>query len=178
MRLYLAGPLGFSEAGRHFKDHVLIPALEGLGHRIVDPWAITDPKIIEAINAMPPGVRRRNAWKRLNPEIGQQNAAAIVRCQAVVAVLDGVDVDSGTAAEIGFAFARKKIIIGYSGDFRLSSDNEGVIINLQVEYFIRASGGDVALTLADLLRIVGAVLGDSRARPGSGRAPKRGKIRT
>jgi nucleoside 2-deoxyribosyltransferase len=61
----------------------------------------------------------------------------------VFAVLDGTDVDSGTAAEIGYAFAKGKPILGYRGDFRLSADNDGSIVNLQVEYFIRASGGTI-----------------------------------
>jgi len=38
---------------------------------------------------------------------------------------------------IGFAFAKGKPIIGYRGDLRLSGDNDGAIVNLQVEYFIR-----------------------------------------
>jgi hypothetical protein len=29
------------------------------------------------------------------------------------------------------------------GDFRLSADNEGSIVNLQVEYFICQSGGEI-----------------------------------
>jgi nucleoside 2-deoxyribosyltransferase len=65
-------------------------------------------------------------------------------------VLDGVDVDSGTAAEIGYAFAKGKPIVGYRSDMRLSADNEALMVNLQVEYFIRASGGDIVSTLARL----------------------------
>ena len=83
-------------------------------------------------------------------EIGNNNREAIDRCDLVFAVLDGVDVDSGTAAEIGYAFARGKAILGYRGDFRLSADNEGSTVNLQVEYFIRQSGGDIITTFADL----------------------------
>jgi len=78
------------------------------------------------------------------------NSQAIEACDAVVAVLDGPDVDSGTAAEIGYAHARGKMIIGYRGDFRLAADNIGSTVNLQVEYFIKASGGAIASSLADL----------------------------
>ena len=35
---------------------------------------------------------------------------------------------------IGYAFARGKPIIGYRGDLRLSSDNVGLTVNLQVEF--------------------------------------------
>jgi nucleoside 2-deoxyribosyltransferase len=65
-------------------------------------------------------------------------------------VLDGTDVDSGSAAEVGYAFAKGKPILGYRGDFRLSADNEGSMVNLQVEYFIRQSGGDIITQIADL----------------------------
>jgi uncharacterized damage-inducible protein DinB len=65
-------------------------------------------------------------------------------------VLDGVDVDSGTAAEIGYAFARGKPIVGYRGDLRLAADDEALTVNLQVEYFIRASGGDIVATLGEI----------------------------
>ena len=71
------------------------------------------------------GPAKREAWRTLNLEMGATNRAAIDAARAVVAVLDGTDVDSGTAAEIGYAFASGKLIVGYRGDFRLSADNEG-----------------------------------------------------
>jgi nucleoside 2-deoxyribosyltransferase len=82
--------------------------------------------------------------------MGGANRAAIDAAWGVVAVLDGTDVDSGTAAEIGYAFARGKLIVGYRGDFRLSADNEGSVVNLQVEYFIRESGGTIVDRYQDL----------------------------
>jgi nucleoside 2-deoxyribosyltransferase len=150
MNIYTAGPLGFSEAGRAFHEGTVIPALVGLGHKILDPWKLTDQRKIDLIQKMPYGAAKRDAWRRLNVEIGQNNRVAIDRCDVVFAVLDGVDVDSGTAAEIGYAFARGKAILGYRGDFRLSADNDGSVINLQVEYFIRQSGGDIITNFTDL----------------------------
>jgi nucleoside 2-deoxyribosyltransferase len=149
-RIYVASPLGFSEAGRHFYTEVLIPHLRGLGYEILDPWALADARKIEAVQRLPYGPERRDAWRLLNREIGATNRAAIDSARGVVAVLDGVDVDSGTAAEIGYAFARGKLIVGYRGDFRLSADNEGSIVNLQVEYFIRESGGAIVERYEDL----------------------------
>ena len=154
-RVYVASPLGFSQAGRHFSDSVLIPFVRGLGYDVLDPWALTDPERIAAVDAMPYGVERRDAWRRLNREIGARNQSAIDLAHAVVAVLDGVDVDSGTAAEIGYAFARGKLIVGYRGDFRLSGDNEGGAVNLQVEYFIRESGGTIVTRYEDLAPSLG-----------------------
>jgi nucleoside 2-deoxyribosyltransferase len=146
----MAGPLGFSEAGRHFHGTILVPFVKGLGYEVVDPWSLTDPRRIVAIERMPDGPERRMAWRNLNREVGETNRAAIDGAQAMVAVLDGTDVDSGTAAEIGYAFARGKLIVGYRGDFRLSADNEGGTVNLQVEYFIHASGGTIVSRYADL----------------------------
>ena len=156
MKLYLAGPLGFSEVGRHFHAGVLLPMLCGLGLEAIDPWALTDAADVHAIAQMQAGEDRIRAWRGLNHAIGQRNSNAIDDCEAVVAVLDGVDVDSGTAAEIGYAFARGKVIFGYRGDFRLSADNEGAAVNLQVEFFIRASGGSIVASLDALAVAIGA----------------------
>ena len=160
-RIYMASPLGFSQAGRHFYDAVLLPLVRRLGYEILDPWALTDPARLAATQALPYGPVRREAWRTLNREIGAINRAAIDRADGVVAVLDGVDVDSGTAAEIGYAFARGKRIVGYRGDFRLSADNEGGTVNLQVEYFIRESGGTIVERYEDLERALASLQGGS-----------------
>jgi nucleoside 2-deoxyribosyltransferase len=146
----MASPLGFSEAGRSFYNGTLIPEVIRLGLEVIDPWTLTDQAKIDAVEKMPYGEERRDAWRWLNVEIGGNNRAGIDRSDTVLAVLDGTDVDSGTAAEIGYAFAKGKPILGYRGDFRLSADNEGSTVNLQVEYFIRQSGGDIVTKLADL----------------------------
>jgi nucleoside 2-deoxyribosyltransferase len=150
VRIYLAGPLGFSEAGRHFYNTILVPFVAGLGYEVLDPWTLTDARRIRAVEAMPYGPEKREAWRKLNHEMGGTNRTAIDSAHGVVAVLDGTDVDSGTAAEIGYAFARGKLIVGYRGDFRLSADNEGSTVNLQVEYFIRESGGAIVDRYEDL----------------------------
>jgi nucleoside 2-deoxyribosyltransferase len=150
MKIYTAGPLGFSEVGRAFHKDIILKTLRDLGHEPLDPWTLTDPAKIDAVLKLPYGIERRDAWRKLNVEIGGNNRAAIDRCDAVFVVLDGVDVDSGSAAEVGYAFAKGKPILGYRGDFRLSADNEGSIVNLQVEYFIRQSGGDIITAIADL----------------------------
>jgi nucleoside 2-deoxyribosyltransferase len=156
MKIYLAGPLGFSDAGRAFHKEVILHRVTALGHVPLDPWSDTAPPGIDArlaadivqiasaigtVGGMPYGPDKRDAWRALNPRIGAKNAALIDAADMVLAVLDGTDVDSGTAAEIGYAFAKGKPILGYRGDFRLSADNEGSAVNLQVEYFITASGG-------------------------------------
>ena len=165
MKIYLAGPLGFSEAGRAFHEGIVVPAIERLGHVALDPWSDEpppgiDPELaaeidrlteqVRAVQSMDPGAATRDAWRKLNPRLGAKNRALIDACDIVFAVLDGPDVDSGTAAEIGYAFAKGRRIIGYRGDFRLSADNDGSLVNLQVEYFITASGGTIIAAIADL----------------------------
>jgi nucleoside 2-deoxyribosyltransferase len=61
----------------------------------------------------------------------------------LLAVVDGNDVDSGTAAEIGAAAALGKPIVALRTDFRSMGDNEGTVINLQVDFFVRLHGGQV-----------------------------------
>ena len=148
--IYLAGPLGFSEAGTYFVDHVLSPELKSHGYQVINPFDLVDKDKVKALYAMPLGKERLKAWQEFNTETGQRNREAIDSCDIIVAVLDGPDVDSGTAAEIGYAFARNKRIVGYRNDFRLSSDDEGGKVNLQVEYFIRASGGDIVREVSEL----------------------------
>ncbi|MCB1542191.1 MAG: nucleoside 2-deoxyribosyltransferase [Rhodoblastus sp.] len=148
-RIYLAGPLGFSELGRRGQDALVALARE-LGHDVLDPFAFAPQDEIEHIAGLGSLDAQRAAWRELNRRIGEANARAIDSCDLVLAVLDGADVDSGTAAEIGYAFARGKRILGYRGDFRLAADNVGSIVNLQVEYFITAGGGEIVTTLAAL----------------------------
>jgi nucleoside 2-deoxyribosyltransferase len=159
LNIYLAGPYGFSEAGRAFLYATLVPGLERAGAVVLDPWKLTDPALFSAVAAMPAGEARLAAWRDLNAVIGRNNTAAIEACDVVVAVLDGSDVDSGTAAEIGFAYGRGKLVLGYRGDFRLAGDNEGSLVNVQVEYFIRASGGVIFVGLDALADAVGRRVG-------------------
>jgi len=49
----------------------------------------------------------------------------------VVAVLEGTDVDSGTAWEIGYAYATGKPVIGFRTDFRIQTPGERVNLMIQ-----------------------------------------------
>ena len=75
-------------------------------------------------------------------------------CDGVIAVLDGPDVDSGTASEIGYTFALGKTILGYRGDFRLSSENEFGKVNIMVQYLIEKSGGKIVSSVEELKKEV------------------------
>ena len=157
--MYLASPLGFSEAGRHFYTTILVPHVRALGYEVLDPWTLTDARKIRAAQSMAYGPAKREAWRTLNLEMGATNRAAIDAAQAVVAVLDGTDVDSGTAAEIGYAAALSRPVVGLRSDLRISGDNEATLVNLQVEWFVVESGGQLATSLDDALVTLRAVVG-------------------
>jgi nucleoside 2-deoxyribosyltransferase len=154
-RVYVASPLGFNEAGRHWAAEVLHPALVAAGWQVLDPW-VDETGAIAAALAMPPGPARIEALRAMNRTIGARNRNLLYLATAVLAVLDGPDVDSGTAAEIGWAAARQLPVIGLRTDFRLA-DHEAAPVNLQVEDFIVVSGGRLVTTLAAALVALAAV---------------------
>ena len=160
-KVYVASPLGFTEAGRRHNDDVVVPALVAAGIEVLDPWAL-DSDLVESFErtaAMAPGPERHAAYEAINERIGRENADDIRAADGLLAILDGTDVDSGTAAEIGFAFALGKPVVGLRLDFRTTGDNEAAVVNLQVEYFIRASGGTVTFTLAEGVRAIARLVG-------------------
>lgn len=148
-KIYIASPLGFSEAGRFFLYEKIIPLFTGIGLDVIDPWTLTPDESIQSVSSLPPGNDRTLAWSSLNNEIAVNNTNGIIRSDGLFAVLDGTDVDSGTAAEIGFAAALGKPVTAYRGDFRMAGDNEGSIVNLQVAYFIYRAGGKITSSLAE-----------------------------
>jgi nucleoside 2-deoxyribosyltransferase len=138
-QIYVAGPGGFDAAGRAWHRRVC-ERLTTAGLDVLDPWVASEPEFRAAF-AAPPGSERLQALRVANRGAGAKNAAMIRAADAVFALLDGVDVDSGTAAEIGFAAALGTLVVGYRTDWRTTGDNEAAIINLQLEYFIQSSGG-------------------------------------
>src|SRR2546426_11513340 len=94
-RIYMASPLGFSEAGRHFYNSVLVPFVASLGYHVLDPWALTDPRKIEAVQRMPYGPKRREAGRQPKRRMGATNPAAIDDAHGGVAVPDGTPADTG-----------------------------------------------------------------------------------
>jgi nucleoside 2-deoxyribosyltransferase len=127
---YVASGLGFTEAGRAYYADVYLPALATVVTP-VDPWTLS--KATDAPAA-----------------IGRRNAEAIDSCTLVAAHLDGQEVDSGTAAEVGYAAAKGLTCFGLRTDLRQSGE-PGAVVNLQLQYFIEASGGRVVATLDELV---------------------------
>jgi nucleoside 2-deoxyribosyltransferase len=152
MKVYLASPLGFAASTTHFMDE-LERALAGTGITVHNPWKGDFGAEFARANAIADHAERVAALGRVNTRVARANEEAIRAADVVLAVLDGVDVDSGTASEMGFAFALGKRVHGLRTDTRLIGDNEGSAINLQVQYWIEASGGTLVRTLADAVAI-------------------------
>lgn len=144
--MYVASPLGFTRAGQLFADQVLLPALKKAGIDPLDPWDDPGGEIQAAFDQSAGELERIRA---VNELVGRRNVGMIERADAVLAVLDGPDVDSGTAAEIGYASALPRPIVGWRSDVRQTGDNAAAIVNLQVEHFIRRSGGAIYVDLGD-----------------------------
>lgn len=147
-RCYIASPLGFSEAGRSYYAERYLPALsEHVAP--VDPWALSS--LEEFVAAAAAGREQE-----LGVEVGARNAEAIRGAHLLVAHLDGQEIDSGTASEIGYAAALGRPCLAVRSDLR-SSGEPGMRVNLQVEAFIALSGGFIAGSLDELLERLGAL---------------------
>ena len=102
MRLYFAGPL-FTTAEREWNAEVTA-ALSAAGHEVFLP------------QEKEPG--------KDGPGIFAADVGGIDWADALVAIMDGMDADSGTAWEVGYSF-RKKPIVLVRTDFRAMAGDAG-----------------------------------------------------
>jgi len=160
-RIYVASPLGFTDAGRMYSDTVLLPAVRAAGFEPVDPWEV-DADVGHVFGLARDDPERRTRLAEVNRLVGKRNAELIRSAAGVLAILDGDDVDSGTAAEIGYAAALSRPVVGLRSDLRISGDNEATLVNLQVEWFLVESGGQLATSLDEALVALRAVVGAKR----------------
>ena len=113
-KIYLSGPL-FSAAevawGKQLSAH-LSKHLE-------------NAKIIWPHEIVPEGAEPE--------QIFEANVQALNQCDLMVAILDGAQVDDGTAWEIGFFFSQGKKILGIRTDFRRAGESEESRVNLMIE---------------------------------------------
>lgn len=151
--VYVASPLGFTPAGAAWSRGVLLPALRAAGLEPLDPWATDEGAALGAL--VDAGVEQLRA---ADDRVGAANVELVRRADGVLAVLDGSDVDSGTAAEIGCASAWGKVVVGVRTDSRRTGDNAGALVNLQVEHFITRTGGSVHSDLDDAVRALADLL--------------------
>jgi len=102
IRIYIAGPL-FSVAEREFNKRLAEALKAGVDHSIIS----LPQKFASTISGQPGFLER----------VFEYSLESIRKSDAVVAILDGPDVDAGTCVEIGYAYANKKPIIGIRTDF-------------------------------------------------------------
>jgi nucleoside 2-deoxyribosyltransferase len=157
--VYLAGPSGFFAAGLLWHNTVVVPRIAAAGLVPKDPWA-DQSAVTGVLEAMDFGPERRTALRAANLVQGRYDLRLIRESEAILASLDGPDVDSGTAVEIGYGHAKGLLIVGLRTDIRNSGDNEGSTVNPMIETCVADSGGiltdslDAAVTfIADRLGV-------------------------
>jgi nucleoside 2-deoxyribosyltransferase len=128
-RIYLAAPL-FSDAERAFNVEIAA-RLNATGA------VVFLPQESEANLAAQRGARTPRA-------IFESDLAELKKADIVVAIIDGADADSGTAWEMGYAYALGKPIVALRTDFRRVAPDE--CVNLMLE-----QSSVVFNTLADLI---------------------------
>lgn len=110
--VYVAGPL-FDEGERWFMEH-LDELIVACGYRTFLPHRDNPNKTADNV-----------------AEIYENNCRGIDDASIVVANLNGVTTDDGTAWEIGYAYARSKTLVGIHTDWRSRFPDE--VVNLMIE---------------------------------------------
>jgi nucleoside 2-deoxyribosyltransferase len=136
-RLYVAGPL-FTDAERAWNARLaaeLTGALPG--------WTIDLPQDFCPHTEAGAGA----------PDYGAIFAACVGhldRAQAVIAILDGADADSGTCWECGYAFAKGIPVVGLRTDWRPAEDGTA---NCMLSRSCRAVVKSPAAAIQQLIRL-------------------------
>ena len=128
MKIYFAGPL-FSEAERDWirstiKEIESLAAQRGTKTKIIFPYDLITQSEIDLLGPK----AKLEIFSRCKSHLDDANL--------VIALLDGSQVDDGTAWEIGYFFARKSSeqkIIGIRTDFRRAGESEGAVVNAMIE---------------------------------------------
>jgi nucleoside 2-deoxyribosyltransferase len=147
--VYLASPLGFSPEWKYYRDKIK-RRLSELGCTVLDPWEGPFHTAIAEASAIQDWPSRVAAFKDIAARIGKANDEMIRSCDVVLGVLDGAELDSGTVSEIGFAAALDKKCYGLRTDFRDCGEFDGMPFNLQVLYWIEASGGKLFRSISEI----------------------------
>jgi nucleoside 2-deoxyribosyltransferase len=118
LQIFLAAPL-FNEAERDFNSKVAA-ALRKEGFGV---WLAQEHKFVEDHS-----IKEKRA-------IFSEDLDALRKSDLILAVLDGVDVDTGVAFEMGFGYANGKPIVGLKTDHRLFSKVESINLMLEMPLY-------------------------------------------
>jgi nucleoside 2-deoxyribosyltransferase len=137
MRVYLAGPL-FTMAERRFMAHLrdLAGGLSGVAASWPGDFFVDDD--LETMGA------------KAKEHIFRGCVVGLEGCDLVAAVLDGSQVDDGTAWEIGYAFAKGIPVWGLRTDFRSGGDTAHSLVNCMIECSCDKMFRDIESLLAAL----------------------------
>jgi nucleoside 2-deoxyribosyltransferase len=111
-RAYIAGPL-FDEGERWFIEKIEAMVADA-GFETFLPHRDNPPKVKDNVK-----------------EIFENDKRGIDTCDVVVANLNGLTTDDGTAWELGYAYASGKYLIGLHTDWRARFEHE--VVNLMIE---------------------------------------------
>jgi nucleoside 2-deoxyribosyltransferase len=160
--VYVSSALGFTESGTQYYAGLLQRLCEE-GFVVLDPWAFEGGE----------STKERQVYAELAggtiplevcSEIGMRNVGLVDQADAVLAILDGTDVDSGVACEVGYAMAKGTPIIGLRTDRRRSGDSAGININLQVLHAVlRHELGDYVESVEHAIQSLHVAVSDPRA---------------
>jgi len=132
-KIYLSGPL-FSEAETLWTKKLKLLLENMLGDRVEVFW----PYEIAFDSAK---------------NIFDSNLLALNECDLMVALLDGPQVDDGTAWEVGYFFARGGKILGLRTDFRKAGETKESTVNLMIERSCLSISKSPEMLLSDLKRL-------------------------
>ena len=150
MKIYLAGPL-FSEAEQNWLRRTkrrIVELANQLNKKVdvVWPYELISDEEINSFGA------------KAKSEISSRCTAHLEISDILVALLDGSQVDDGTAWEIGYFFAKRPVgspIIGIRTDFRNAGDTHYSKVNAMIEGScdkIVGSSDELCETLSELLK--------------------------
>jgi nucleoside 2-deoxyribosyltransferase len=128
MKIYLAGPL-FTESQRDWmrklKEQIeSLAEAQGKQINVIWPYELATQSEIDHL-----GTKAKH-------EIFSRCKSHLDDADIMIALLDGSQVDDGTAWEIGYFYARKSAeqkIIGIRTDFRRAGESQGAVVNAMVE---------------------------------------------
>lgn len=136
MRIYQAGPL-FSQADTAW-HRGLTRQLREAGYDVVWPGDLVGDADVAA-------------WGSEAPQrIFAIDKAAIDGADLLVALLDGAQVDDGTAWEMGYAHARGIPVVGIRTDFRRAGETGHSVVNAMLEGCCHTIVSDTDALLATL----------------------------
>lgn len=82
------------------------------------------------------------------------NTSALKGCDLLVAILDGAQVDDGTAWEVGFHYSQGKKVLGIRTDFRKAGETSESEVNAMIEQSCLKIASSLEELISELERLI------------------------